>query len=195
MTTAAPAPVAEKRKLTNLKVHKPHPEHRVKVRDMEYPAHPFTVRVSDLSPCVEDMDLVDAFSSRCGAVVHARILRDRGLVGGAREDDDDNDNDSKGQSRGEGLVQFEERESVEKALSLDGILGPGAGERLMKVGRSHIPAVPGVVPPGMHRARPRGGGRNTRRNRKKREMIQVRYQKEWVMLLKEGVDEAVRILN
>lgn len=140
---------------TNLKVVKSHPAHRVHVGNLDYPAHPFTIHVTNLSPETQDMDLVDLFSE-CGAIVHARILRDRHHK--PRE---------KGKSRGEGLVQFEERESVEKALEMDDVVG--LHEKTVRVGRSHVPAVMSLVPPGCHRVKPKGEGRSTKRNQKRRE--------------------------
>ena len=65
-----------------------------------------------------------------------------------------------------GLIQFEERESVEKALALDEEIG--LHEKLIKVRRSHMPAV-SKVPPGMHRTNPKGEGKNSMRNQKRRE--------------------------
>ena len=122
--------------------------HVVKVGDLKYPAHPFTVRVSNLGEEVQDMDLVDLFQnskSACGKLVHVRVLRER-----------------KGKSKGCGLVQFEERDAVERALKLDGIVG--LHERTIGVQRSHAPAVPSIVPPGMHRVNPQGEGKATKRN-------------------------------
>ena len=51
--------------------------HKVRVGTMEYPAHPYTVRVSNLSPDTQDMDLVDLFRPKCGAIVHAKIMREK----------------------------------------------------------------------------------------------------------------------
>lgn len=124
--------------------------HKVKVGNLEYPAHAFTVRVSNLSPDVQDMDLVDCFRAKCGAIVHAKIIRDKHT----------------GQSKGWGLVQFEECDSVEKALALDDVIG--LHEKLVKVERSHMPAVT-LVPPGMHRVNPKGEGKVSKRNQKRRE--------------------------
>ena len=116
-------------------------------------AHPFTVRVSNLALETEDMDLVDTFRSKCGKVVHAKIVREKSQHG-------------KGLSRGWGLVQFEEREAAEKALTLNGVIG--LKEKLVTVEPSHMPAAP-LVPPGMHRINPKGEGRSSKRNQKKRE--------------------------
>jgi hypothetical protein len=127
---------------------------KVLVGNMEYPAHPFTVRVSNLSPDTEDMDLVDAFRSKCGAIVHAKITRDKHLHQG------------KSFSKGWGLVQFEERDAVEKALELDDVLG--IKEKIISVARSHVPAS-SIVPPGMHRVNPMGEGKSSKRNQKRRE--------------------------
>lgn len=142
-------------KKTNLKVEKKRPEHTVVVGKLEYPAHPFTVNVSNLSTETEDMDLVDAFA-KCGAIIHARILREKHH--GPRH--------IKAKSKGVGLIQFEERESVDKALALDDEIG--LHEKLIKVCRSHIPAV-SKVPPGMHRTNPKGEGKSSKRNQKRRE--------------------------
>ncbi|KAL7579869.1 hypothetical protein ACA910_004880 [Epithemia clementina (nom. ined.)] len=124
----------------------------VKVGKLEYPAHPYTVRVFNLGEDVEDMDLVDVFQnskSSCGRLVHARIVREK-----------------TGKSKGWGLVQFEEREGVDKALQLDGNIG--IRERLISVQRSHTPAVPSIVPSGMHRVNPQGQGKVSKRNMKRR---------------------------
>ena len=143
-------------KKTNLKVEKQRPEHKVVVGKLEYPAHPFTINVSNLSTETEDMDLIDTFAPKCGAIVHARILREKHQ--GPRH--------VKAKSKGAGLIQFEERESVEKALALDEEIG--LHEKLIKIRRSHIPAV-SKVPPGMHRTNPKGEGKNSKRNQKRRE--------------------------
>lgn len=143
-------------KKVNLKVEKQGPEHKVVVGRLEYPAHPFTINVSNLSTETEDMDLIDTFAPKCGAIVHARILREKHQ--GPRH--------VKAKSKGVGLIQFEERESVEKALALDEEIG--LHEKLMKVRRSHMPAV-SKVPPGMHRTNPKGEGKNSKRNQKRRD--------------------------
>ncbi len=129
----------------------------VRVGHLDYPAHLYTIRVSNLSPETEDMDLVDTFRAVCGAIVHARIVREKHA-----------DGNSKGVSKGYGVIQFEQTESVEKALSLDDVLG--IHEKLVKVERSQIPAV-SLVPPGMHRVRPKGEGKVSKRNQKR---IQIR---------------------
>ena len=124
----------------------------VKVGNLVFPAHPFTVRVSNLAEGVQDMDLVDLFQSSktgCGRLVHARVVREK-----------------KGKSKGWALVQFEERDGVDKALELDGRVG--LHERIISVQRSHTPAVPSIVPPGMHRVKPQGQGKFTKRNEKKK---------------------------
>lgn len=125
----------------------------VVVGNMKYPAHPFTIRVFDLSEDVEDMDLVDLFQAskaKCGNIVFARILRDRS-----------------GKSKGWGLVQFEERESVEEALKLSETIGVKG--KLIKVQRSHMPAVLGLVPTGKQRVNPLGEGKASKRNAKWKE--------------------------
>ena len=127
---------------------------KVHVGKLDYPAHPFTVRVMNLADETEDMDLVDLFRPKCGAVVHAKIVREKNYRHG------------KGKSKGWGLVQFEERYSVEKALELNDVIG--IHEHIVKVDRSHVPAV-GLVPPGMHRVKPPGEGKASKRNQKKRE--------------------------
>ena len=65
-----------------------------------------------------------------------------------------------------GLIQFEERESVEEALKLNDEVG--LHDKLIAVARSHQPAV-GVVPPGMQRKNPKGQGKHTKLNLKRRE--------------------------
>ena len=129
-------------------------QHKVKVGKMEYPAHPYTVRVMNLSDETEDMDLVDAFRPKCGAVVHARILREKQYGHGRH-----------GRSKGWALVQFEEKESVEKALALSEVIG--IKEKVVKVDRSHQPAAL-IVPPGMHRVAPKGEGKVSKRNEKRK---------------------------
>eukprot|EP00957_Ditylum_brightwellii_P020389 1537971-Ditylum_brightwellii.AAC.1 len=44
-------------KRTNLKEPKIRPEHTIRVGKLDFPAHPFTIRVTNLSPDTEDMDL------------------------------------------------------------------------------------------------------------------------------------------
>jgi RNA recognition motif-containing protein len=132
------------------------PGPKVRVGNMEYPAHPFTVRVSNLSLDVEDMDLVDLFRPKCGAIVHAKIIRDKHQHGGSGH---------KGVSKGWGLVQFEERESVDKALALNELVG--LHEKLVHIEKSHMPAAT-LVPPGMHRVNPKGEGKVSKRNQKRR---------------------------
>jgi RNA recognition motif-containing protein len=129
--------------------------HKVKVGSMEYPAHPFTIRVSKLHLKTEDMDLVDTFRTKCGAIVHARIMRDH-----------KQHHEGKLKSKGWGLVQFEERDSVEKALELSEIIG--LNEKLIRIERSHMPAV-ALVPSGMHRVNPKGEGKKSKFNQKRRE--------------------------
>jgi RNA recognition motif-containing protein len=125
--------------------HKLYPKHKIKVGKLEYPAHPFTVKVSFLSPETEDMDLVDALRPKCGPIVHARVVRNKHTH----------------KSKGQALVQFEERESVETALGLSDLLGIGGKSVIIK--RSHLPAI-GIVPSGMHRVNPKGEGKSTNRN-------------------------------
>ena len=119
------------------------PTHKVKVGKIEHPAHPFTVKVSFLSPQTEDMDLVDALRPKCGAIVHAKIMRDKHSC----------------RSKGWALVQFEERESVEIALGLSDVLG--IKNKSVIIERSHLPAVRMVE---VHRVNPKGEGKATKRN-------------------------------
>lgn len=138
----------------------PSTKHKVKVGNLEYPAHPFTVRVSYLSQKTEDMDLVDTFRSKVGPVVHAKVMREKQAQPHHQHDE------HKSKSKGWGLVQFEDRESVEKALALSDVIG--IHEKVVKIERSHLPAV-GLVPPGMHRVNPRGEGKSTKKNLKRKE--------------------------
>jgi hypothetical protein len=140
--------------------------HKVRVGKLDFPAHPYTVKVSNLTLDTEDMDLVDAFR-RCGAIVHARIVRDKSQFhshqggrhhGGAAAPP----------SKGYGLVQFEERESVDAALALNDVIG--LKERVVKVERSHIPATL-IVPPGMHRVNQKGQGKYSKRNERRKEIV------------------------
>jgi RNA recognition motif-containing protein len=110
---------------------------KVKLGHLEYPAHPLTVRVSNLSPETEDMDLVNVFRPKCGGVVHARVIRERHPDHGL------------GKSKGWGLIQFEYEDSVEKAVALHDVIG--LHERVVKVSRSHIPAV-SITPQRMERS-------------------------------------------
>eukprot|EP00560_Eucampia_antarctica_P003281 CAMPEP_0197840752 /NCGR_PEP_ID=MMETSP1437-20131217/45785_1 /TAXON_ID=49252 ORGANISM="Eucampia antarctica, Strain CCMP1452" /NCGR_SAMPLE_ID=MMETSP1437 /ASSEMBLY_ACC=CAM_ASM_001096 /LENGTH=628 /DNA_ID=CAMNT_0043450409 /DNA_START=128 /DNA_END=2017 /DNA_ORIENTATION=- len=143
-------------KKTNLKAPKLHPEYKLWVGNLEFPAHPFTVHVSNLSPDTQDMDLVDLFGSKCGVgckIVFARIFREK----------------FNGASKCAGLVQFEERESVDLALELNGIVG--LHEKLIDVKRSHMSAIVSVVPPGMTKVKPKGEGKSTKRNLQRKEKI------------------------
>jgi hypothetical protein len=124
---------------------------KVKIGGMEYPSHPFTVRVSNLGEQVEDMDLVDLLRPKCGAVVHSRIIREKGP--------------GRTKSKGWGLVQFEEQKSVGKALALSEVVG--LQEKLVTIERSHMSAV-ALVPPGWHRVKRKGEGRNSKFNEKKK---------------------------
>lgn len=130
--------------------------HKVRLGKMEYPAHPFTIHVSNLSKDTQDMDLVDAFRI-IGGVVHAKILREKLYGKGGHH--------SHGESKGCGLVQFEERMAVENALAQNGELEIGG--KVVKINRSHLPAV-GVVPQGMHRVNPKGEGKMSKRNQMKK---------------------------
>jgi len=146
----------EKKKGPNIWPVKPKPEHMVKVGNMEYPAHPFTIHVTNLSSETIDGELYNLFKSKCGAIVHARIFREKGHLGPGHIP----------KSKCAGLVQFEERESIEKALELSGEFG--LHEKLVAVSRSHQPAV-AVVPPGTHWVKPKGEGKNSKRNIKRKE--------------------------
>lgn len=160
MTTASePSKQDEKPRGPNIWPIKPKPEHTVKVGNMEYPAHPYTVHVSNLSSDTMEMDLYDLFRPKCGPIVHVRIFREKAH---GREQAHDHIPNSKGA----GLIQFEERESVEKALELSGEVG--LHEKLIVVTRSNQPAV-SIVPPGMHRVNPKGHGKNSARNLKRKE--------------------------
>ena len=128
-------------------------KHKVRIGKLDYPAHPLTVRVSNLASDTSDMDLVDCFRPKCGAIVHARIVREKHHHG-------------KGASRGWGLVQFEEHKSVDEALKLSDVVG--IHEKVVNVERSHVPAV-SLVPPGMHRVNPKGEGKSSKRNLKRKE--------------------------
>lgn len=125
--------------------------HKVKIGKLEFPAHPWTIRVSNLAPETEDMDLVDTFRPKCGAIVHAKIIREKHHSHG------------KGVSKGWGLIQFENQDSVDKALELHDIIG--LHEKILQIGRSHMPAA-SLVPPGMHRVQPKGEGKFSKRNTK-----------------------------
>ena len=131
--------------------------HKVCVGKMEYPAHPYTLHVSKLSKETNDMELVDAFRAEFGAVVHAKILREKHFGRGGHH--------HHGESKCAGLIQFEERLSVEQALQKDGEFEVGG--KVVKIQRSHLPAV-GLVPAGMHRVNPKGEGKASNRNKFKK---------------------------
>lgn len=124
------------------------------VKKPHHKVHPFTIRVSNLDLSTEDMDLVDIFRPLCGAIAHAKIVRDK------------HDHGAKPASKGWGLVQFEEKESAERALALNEEIG--IKEKVVKIEMSHMPAV-SIVPSGMHRINPKGQGKNTKINQKRRE--------------------------
>jgi hypothetical protein len=106
-------------------------KHKIKIGKLEYPAHPYTVKVSCLHPDTEDMDLVNALRTKCGSIVHAKIMREK---------------HNKTKSKGWGLVQFEERISVENAIQLSDKID--IKMKCVKIERSHIAAVSLVaVPP------------------------------------------------
>jgi hypothetical protein len=132
--------------------------HKVRIGKLEYPAHPYTIHVSNLSKETQDMDLVDVFRKEIGEIVHAKILREKKFGKGGHH--------FHGESKCAGLVQFEEHFSVEKALLKDGTLDVGGN--LIKIQRSHLPAV-GIVPQGMHRVKPKGEGKSSKRNQVKKE--------------------------
>jgi RNA recognition motif-containing protein len=133
--------------------------HKVRIGKLEYPAHPYTIYVSNLSKDTQDMDLVDAFVAEFGAVVHGRILREKKTGKGGHH--------FHGESKCAGLIQFEDRSSVENALRMDGQFEVGG--RPVKTQRSHLPAV-GLVPQGMHRVSPKGEGKVSKRNQVKKKL-------------------------
>ena len=145
----------EEKKKKNTKKGATKQQPKVRVGKMDYPAHPFTVRVSNLSPDAQDMDLVDLLKPKCGSIVHARIMRERG-------------GSNRGASKGWALVQFEDCDSVDQALALHDTLG--LHEKLLAIERSQVAAV-GLVPPGMHRVKPKGEGKVSRRNEKRKEQF------------------------
>jgi len=137
--------------------------HKVRIGKLEYPAHPYTIHVSNLNKETQDMDLVDVFRKEVGDIVHVKILREKKFGKGGHH--------SHGESKCAGLVQFEECFSVEKALLKDGTLDVGG--KFIKIQRSHLPAV-GIVPQGMHRVKPKGEGKSSKRNQiKKGSKLQV----------------------
>ncbi|CAB9505360.1 expressed unknown protein [Seminavis robusta] len=121
--------------------NQPKKHHKVKIGHIFHRAHPFTVRISNLADETEEMDMIEFFKNehKCGAVVHCRVQREKQLnaKGG-----------KPGASKGWGLLQFEERESVEQCLALDQQVV--LNDKTLRIERSHVPAV-GLVPPGMHR--------------------------------------------
>ena len=131
--------------------------HKVKIGKLEYPAHPYTVHVSNLSKETQDMDLVDALRSEFGDIVHAKILREKRTGKGGHH--------YHGESKCAALVQFEERLSVENALQRSGDFEVGG--KIIKIQRSYLPAV-GVVPAGCHRVNPKGDGKASGKNQFKK---------------------------
>jgi RNA recognition motif-containing protein len=131
--------------------------HKVRIGKLDYPAHPYTIYISNLSKDTQDMDLVDAFVAEFGAVVHGRILREKKTGKGGHH--------FHGESKCAGLIQFEDRSSVENALRMDGQFEVAG--RPVKIQRSHLPAV-GLVPQGMHRVNPKGEGKASKRNQVKK---------------------------
>jgi len=110
--------------------------------------HPFTVKVTNLSLDTEDFDLIKLFRGKgCGNIVHARVLRYKGS----------------NKSKGEGLVQFEERESANMAVSLSGVIG--VNNNLVTITKSTHPAV-FIVPPGKHRTGDKEFARRSKNNLK-----------------------------
>lgn len=132
--TDEPAPAPRKPNV------QPKQNYKVKIGTIFHKAHPYTVRISNLALETEEMDIIEAFKQehKCGAVVHCRVQREKVLHGKGK----------KGVSKGWGLLQFEERESVEKALGLDQKVELYGST--LHLARSHVPAV-GIVPSGMHR--------------------------------------------
>ncbi len=151
--------------------------HKVRIGKLEYPAHPYTIHVSNLSKETQDMDLVDVFRKEIGDIVHAKILREKKFGKGGHHP---------GESKCAGLVQFEESISVERAILKDGTLDVSGN--LVKIQRSHLPAV-GVVPQGMHRVKPKGEGKSSKRNQmKKAPKLQVETNKDKMDCDNEGVE-------
>lgn len=153
--------------------------HKVRIGKLEYPAHPYTIHVSNLCKETQDMDLVDVFRKEIGDIVHAKILREKKFGKGGHHP---------GESKCSGLVQFEESISVERALLKDGALDIGGN--LIKIQRSHLPAV-GIVPQGMHRVKPKGEGKSSKRNQmKKASKLQVETNKDRMDCDSEGVGKS-----
>lgn len=120
--------------------------------NLGFKAHPLTIKVSNLNPETDDIDVLELFKLKCGPVSHARIIREKS---GPME----------GKSKCRALVQFEDRASVLRAVSLNDIVG--LHERTLTIERSPIPAIP-LVPPGRNRVNPKGEGKYSKRNQKKR---------------------------
>lgn len=126
----------------------PYPS-KIKIGKLEYPPHPFTIRVSFLSQESDDMDIVELLRPKCGDIAHARIIREK---------------TPPYRSKGWGLVQFEEASSVARALALNDVLGLHG--KVLRFERWHQPAVP-LVPPGRHRVSEKGHGKHSKRNERK----------------------------
>merc|ERR1712161_123206 len=103
--------------------------YKIKIGKLEYPAHPYTVKVSCLDPTTTDMDLVTVLRPKCGQIVHAKIMREKKHKKEYKKKSSHTNNNAvdgtttSHKSKGWGLVQFEERASVEKALQLSNIIG------------------------------------------------------------------------
>ena len=123
--------------------------------EKEKGVHPYTVKITNLSKETQDFDLVELLRERCGNIVHARIIREKGKR-------------HFGESKGEAFVQFEEKISVKHALELSDNIG--IHERLIKIEQSFHPAVQ-IVPPGRHKVVEKGKGKNSKYN-ERRSLIQ-----------------------
>eukprot|EP00752_Nemacystus_decipiens_P008742 g7803.t1 len=108
-------------------------------RGIKWPVHPTTVFVRGLGMSATSADLREAFAG-AGAVVEARVVEDKKTH----------------ETKGYGLVQFEEAEAVEKALAMDGTNVCGG---TAKVTRSRHPAV--VVAPAAPAPAPGGSTETT----------------------------------
>jgi len=146
-------------KKTDLRVPKQNRK-KVMVGNLLYPAHQFTIRISNLTQATEDMDLVDICRKSFGEVVHAKILREKHRRG-------------TGISKGCGLVQFEEKSSVDRALEASEMLQ--IHENRVRIEPSHVAAV-SLVPPGMHRVNPKGQGKRSKQNEKRSEQRLAKQQ-------------------
>jgi RNA recognition motif-containing protein len=93
---------------------------------LKWPAHPYTVYVTDLEKSAAENDLAEVFC-RCGPMLAIKVVKDKRTNEG----------------KGVAFVQFEEKNSVEKALAFDDAIAVCG--KVIRVSRSRFPALAPVV--------------------------------------------------